>query len=225
MAAGGDAAGAASFKLYDTYGLALEEQEDMAREFGISIDAEGFAAEMEKQRARARASWKGAEKAQINPVYQALPKTEFVGRETLEAPAKVDCGAAWTKIALDRTPFYAEAGGQVGDKGVLVSETTARHGRRRRIRLRAGSGQDRAQGEAAESDEGRRYRDRPRRPGIAPRHHAQPHRHASAACRAAHGARHARKAGRAASSNPRGCASISRITPRWTRTSWPKSSG
>ena len=61
----------------------------MARELGISIDAEGFAAEMEKQRARARASWKGAEKAQINPVYQALPKTEFVGRETLEAPAKV----------------------------------------------------------------------------------------------------------------------------------------
>jgi len=56
----GTISGAASFKLYDTYGLALEEQEDMARELGISIDAEGFAVEMEKQRARARASWKGA---------------------------------------------------------------------------------------------------------------------------------------------------------------------
>jgi alanyl-tRNA synthetase len=120
-ARGGAITGAASFKLYDTYGLALEEQEDMARELGISIDAEGFAAEMEKQRARARASWKGAEKAQINPVYQALPKTEFVGRETLESAAKVTA-VLHNEIALDRTPFYAEAGGQVGDQGVLVSE-------------------------------------------------------------------------------------------------------
>src|SRR5262249_39466516 len=85
----GAISGAASFKLYDTYGLALEEQEDMARELGISIDTEGFGAEMEKQRSRARASWKGAEKAQIKPEYQALPKTEFLGRETLEVPAKV----------------------------------------------------------------------------------------------------------------------------------------
>ena len=115
--------GAAAFKLYDTYGLALDEQEEMAREAGLTIDIEGFQAEMEKQRTRARASWKGAEKAQINPVYQALPRTEFVGRETLESEAKVTA-LTETEIALDRTPFYAEAGGQVGDTGVLISKAT-----------------------------------------------------------------------------------------------------
>src|SRR6202790_913807 len=122
-AAGGVLPGPAAFKLYDTYGLALDEQEDMAREFGLSIDRDGFTAEMEKQRTRARASWKGAEKAQIRPEYQALPKTEFVGRETLEAPATV-VAAIDGEVALDRTPFYAEAGGQVGDTGVLVSAAT-----------------------------------------------------------------------------------------------------
>ena len=116
-AAGGVLPGAASFKLYDTYGLAFDEQEEMARETGLTIDRVGFEAEMEKQRTRARASWKGAEKAQVNPVYQALPRTEFVGRETLESPAIVTA-ALDGEIALDRTPFYAEAGGQIGDTGV-----------------------------------------------------------------------------------------------------------
>ncbi len=115
--------GAASFKLYDTYGLALDEQEEMARESGLTIDRAGFEAEMEKQRARARASWKGAEKAQVNPKYHLLPKTQFIGRETLESPATV-VGVMDGEIALDRTPFYAEAGGQVGDTGVLVSPET-----------------------------------------------------------------------------------------------------
>src|SRR5277367_1940973 len=81
--------GASAFKLYDTYGLALDEQEEMAREFDLIIDREGFTAEMEKQRTRARASWKGAEKTQVDPIYQLLPRTEFIGRETLEAPAKI----------------------------------------------------------------------------------------------------------------------------------------
>jgi alanyl-tRNA synthetase len=123
--AGGVLPGAAAFKLYDTYGLALDEQEEMARESGLTIDRAGFDAEMEKQRTRARASWKGAEKAQVNPVYQALPRTEFVGRETLESPATVTA-ALDSEIALDRTPFYAEAGGQVGDTGVLLNPETGK---------------------------------------------------------------------------------------------------
>jgi alanyl-tRNA synthetase len=115
--------GDVAFKLYDTYGLALEEQQEMATERGMGVDLIGFQMEMEKQRTRARASWKGAEKGQIKPVYQALPKTEFIGREALESPATV-LAVLDGEIALDRTPFYAEAGGQVGDTGVLVSPGT-----------------------------------------------------------------------------------------------------
>jgi len=126
-AAGRVLPGPASFKLYDTFGLALDEQEEMARERGLTIDREGFQAEMEKQRTRARASWKGADKAQIAPVYKDLPPTEFIGRETLESPVKVlrvleHDGK--TELVLNRTPFYAEAGGQVGDTGTLVSPST-----------------------------------------------------------------------------------------------------
>jgi len=122
-AAGGKIPGAVAFKLYDTYGLALDEQDEMARERSLSIDHEGFQAEMEKQRTRARASWRGADKTQVNPVYQTLPKTEFVGRETLEAPATV-VEVLDHEVILDRTPFYAESGGQVGDKGILTSAET-----------------------------------------------------------------------------------------------------
>ena len=66
------AAGAIAFKLYDTYGLALDEQEEMAREYGLRIDNGAYESEMEKQRQRARASWKGAEKGAIAPVYEEL---------------------------------------------------------------------------------------------------------------------------------------------------------
>jgi len=126
-AAGGVISGPAAFKLYDTYGLALDEQDEMARERSLMIDHAGFQAEMEKQRTRARASWKGGDKTQIAPVYRDLPQTEFIGRETLEAPVKVlrviqQDGK--TELVFDRTPFYAEAGGQVGDTGVLVSPST-----------------------------------------------------------------------------------------------------
>jgi alanyl-tRNA synthetase len=120
---GGVIPGEVSFKLYDTFGLALDEQEDMARQYGTSTDVAGFQAEMEKQRTRARASWRGADKTQANPVYQTLPKTEFIGRETLEAPATV-VAVLDDGIVLDRTPFYSESGGQVGDKGTLVSAET-----------------------------------------------------------------------------------------------------
>jgi alanyl-tRNA synthetase len=123
QAAQGLIPGPVAFKLYDTFGLALDEQDEMARERGLSIDHSGFQAEMEKQRTRARASWKGADKTQVNPIYQTLPKTEFVGRDTLSATATV-VAVLDNDIVLDRTPFYAEAGGQVGDSGVFISKDT-----------------------------------------------------------------------------------------------------
>jgi alanyl-tRNA synthetase len=130
-AADGVLPGAAAFKLYDTYGLAIDEQEDMAREAGLRIDRPGFEAEMEKQRARARASWKGTEKAQFSDVYQGLHQSRFVGYEKLSVEGTLITRIVLNKntastalepgveaeIILRETPFYASAGGQVGDHG------------------------------------------------------------------------------------------------------------
>jgi alanyl-tRNA synthetase len=127
--------GAAAFKLYDTFGLALDEQEEMAREFGLTIDHESFNAEMEKQRTRARASWKGADKAQVAEVYKALTPVEFIGRESLESPVEVtqlivDKASATqveqgeAEVVFAKTPFYAESGGQAGDSGLLLDSET-----------------------------------------------------------------------------------------------------
>ena len=131
--------GAVAFKLYDTYGLPLEEQQEMAREYGLAIDSAGFASEMAKQRERARASWKGAEKAAIAPAYQELlesGRTQFLGYQTLESTGPVAAlvrdqtrtelvpPGVTADVLLRETPFYAEAGGQVGDRGSLYSVET-----------------------------------------------------------------------------------------------------
>ena len=140
-AAHGVMPGQLAFKLYDTYGLALDEQQEMAREYGLAIDLAGFGLEMEAQRERARASWRGAQQARVAPVYQDLldrGRTEFLGYETLETRASRVAGivvgensvdqvgpGTEAEIFLDRTPFYAEAGGQVGDTGVLLAPDNA----------------------------------------------------------------------------------------------------
>ena len=123
-ATSGVMAGAVTFKLHDTYGLAVDEQEDMAREFGLSLDRPGYEAEMEKQKTRARASWKGAEKGNVPEVYKSLQSTNFIGRTTLESPATVTRVIEYdgkTEVVLDKSPFYAEAGGQVGDTGIFTN--------------------------------------------------------------------------------------------------------
>ena len=131
--------GSVSFRLYDTYGLALDEQEEMGRERGVAIDRAGFETEMKQQRDRARASWKGGEKGAIVPAYQELlakGRTKFLGYNQMDAVSTavgllvnqqmVEGVAAGVEaeIVLDQTPFYAETGGQVGDHGFLYNAHT-----------------------------------------------------------------------------------------------------
>jgi alanyl-tRNA synthetase len=127
-------AGAETFKLYDTFGMPLDFMQDAARDQGIEFDQDGFDRAMEEQKTRARASWKGTAKQTANPAYQSLPKSEFEGyRQTrsdgceILAIIKNGQGARELRageegeVILDHTPFYAEAGGQVGDRGWFYS--------------------------------------------------------------------------------------------------------
>jgi alanyl-tRNA synthetase len=127
--------GAKAFMLYDTFGLPLDFILDSCRDLGIRFDQAGFDGAMSEQRDRARASWKGAAKQTANPAYQQLPKSEFEGyRQTRSdgcevlAIIKGNQGVQELKlgesgeIVLDHTPFYAESGGQVGDRGWLYSD-------------------------------------------------------------------------------------------------------
>jgi alanyl-tRNA synthetase len=128
--------GATAFKLYDTYGFPVDLTADVARERGLAIDLDGFDVAMEAQRVRARASSKfGAVSADLK--LDAYPLSEFLGYEQSHAPASVFAllqnGVAIDQlengdqaiIVLDRTPFYAESGGQVGDIGrISIGEGT-----------------------------------------------------------------------------------------------------
>ncbi|MCC6345899.1 MAG: alanine--tRNA ligase [Nitrospirales bacterium] len=122
------------FRLYDTFGFPLDLARDIAVDNHLLIDEEGFHREMEIQRERARASWVGEEEA-IASVYKELAteigETVFVGYDTLEAEAVIKAilkeGRVVTEalegdeveLLLDRTPFYGESGGQVGDTGMI----------------------------------------------------------------------------------------------------------
>src|ERR1700757_4192821 len=127
-------AGEDAFKLYDTFGMPLDFMQDAARDQGIAFDRAGFDKAMEEQKSRARASWKGAAKQTANPAYQQLPKSGFEGyrqtrSENCEVLAIIRDGQGVRElkageageVILDHTPFYAEAGGQVGDRGWFYS--------------------------------------------------------------------------------------------------------
>jgi alanyl-tRNA synthetase len=127
--------GATVFKLYDTFGLRLDFIEEIARDQGAVLDHDGFDRAMEEQKTRARASWKGAAKQTANPAYQQLPKSRFEGygqtrSDGCEVLAIIHNGQGEQQLSagesgeviLDHTPFYAESGGQVGDRGWFYSD-------------------------------------------------------------------------------------------------------
>jgi alanyl-tRNA synthetase len=118
------------FRLYDTYGFPADLTADVARERGLTIDQAGFDAAMEAQRGRARAASKFG--ADLRESIQLTGKTHFSGYDRLADVARVTAlifdGAVADvlrpgqegQVVLDHTPFYAEAGGQIGDTGVLL---------------------------------------------------------------------------------------------------------
>jgi len=132
---GADLPGEAAFRLYDTYGFPLDLTQDALREKGRGLDTEGFDAAMAEQKTRARAAWAGSGETADGEVWFDLAEehgpTEFLGYETERAEGQIlalvcddgeaDCAHAGqtVRIVVNQTPFYAEAGGQVGDTGIL----------------------------------------------------------------------------------------------------------
>ncbi|WP_022719696.1 alanine--tRNA ligase [Rhodopseudomonas sp. B29] len=130
--------GETAFTLYDTYGFPLDLTQDALRSRGIGVDVASFTDAMDRQRAKARASWAGSGEAATETVWFGLREahgaTEFLGYDTETAEgvvmalvkdgAEVDVLKAGDSgaIVTNQTPFYAESGGQVGDTGVLSAE-------------------------------------------------------------------------------------------------------
>jgi len=118
--------GGVAFKLHDTYGFPLEVTEEICAECQVDVDLDGFRAAMAEQQDRARSARKGPAVGSGDDGLPALLErhgpTHFVGHQDDEADAVVLHAGDGT-VVLDRTPFYAEAGGQVGDTGTIASET------------------------------------------------------------------------------------------------------
>jgi alanyl-tRNA synthetase len=131
--------GTVAFKLHDTYGFPIELTKEIAAERSLEVDEPGFEAEMEQQRARARREWKGGDEAAKGEFYRKILDetglTSFVGYEVDVTSARVLAmvrdgelveGAGEgqeVEVFFDQSPFYAEAGGQVGDSGRVETET------------------------------------------------------------------------------------------------------
>jgi alanyl-tRNA synthetase len=129
--------GVDAFTLYDTYGFPLELTQEIAEEQGLTVDVDEFNVEMEKQRDRARSAHETIDltvQGSIDKLAEHIHPTEFSGYTELQSTAKVEAvlvegkaveiaeAGTEVQLILDRTPFYAESGGQIGDKGYLSGD-------------------------------------------------------------------------------------------------------
>ena len=135
MAEGGELDGETAFKLYDTFGFPYDLTEDALRSRGISVDREGFEGAMARQKAAARAAWKGSGDAASGEIWFDIAEregaTEFTGYAAdagegtvvaiLKDGAEVDSAGAGDEVVIltNQTPFYGESGGQTGDTGKI----------------------------------------------------------------------------------------------------------
>jgi alanyl-tRNA synthetase len=133
---GAELPGETAFKLYDTFGFPYDLTEDALRARGIGVDRAGFDAAMERQKAAARAAWKGSGQAADGEVWfdiaERVGATEFTGYTAVTAEAQVlalvkdgkevDSASAGDDVAVivNQTPFYGESGGQMGDAGTII---------------------------------------------------------------------------------------------------------
>lgn len=134
---GGNLPGEAAFKLYDTFGFPLDLTQDALREQGRAVDTDGFDTAMAEQKAKARAAWSGSGDAADATIWFDVAEkngvTEFLGYDTEAAEgqilalvqdgATVDAAKGEVTVVVNQTPFYAESGGQVGDTGVIRTDT------------------------------------------------------------------------------------------------------
>ncbi|MEX2660151.1 MAG: alanine--tRNA ligase [Acidimicrobiales bacterium] len=124
--------GEVAFRLHDTYGFPLDVTREVVAERGVGIDDDGFAAAMAAQRKRAKDARKGggideSAAGTYREVLESSGPTEFTGRDEVETKSTIvavlDGGDGAVEVFLDRTPFYAESGGQVGDTGTIRTDT------------------------------------------------------------------------------------------------------
>ncbi|MGI8933083.1 MAG: alanine--tRNA ligase [Phormidesmis sp.] len=126
-----------AFELYDTYGFPLELTQEIAEESGIAVDEAGFNEAMEHQRQRSKEAHETIDltvQGSLDSLADAIDSTEFVGYEQADTQSKVEAVliagesvnqagiGREVQVVLDRTPFYAESGGQIGDRGYLSGE-------------------------------------------------------------------------------------------------------